>query len=249
MGSTHIICEDYSPERQASPPGLSEHSADIWLVNISSHLPAISDFIQVLSTDEVNRSTKYRLPNDAQSFIIRRGILRCLLAKYSECKPYEIEFAVGLNRKPILKAPGHPVHFNVSHSNDLALIALSKLEVGIDVEQINDNFNYRDVLINSFSPDEIAFIESSDNPGKRFFNFWTRKEALLKATSKGLDDHLAFIPCLNGNHRIDSKILGSNSEWRVRSFTPYDSYEASIAHQTGIQIKLIEWQPEFLFNF
>ena len=248
MGSTEIICEDYIPQKQTSPSSISENSVYIWVVRISLHLDALSGLNHMLSKEELTRSTNYRLLKDTQSFIIRRGILRCLLAKYTQCKPREIEFASGPNRKPVLKAAGHPVYFNVSHSNDLALIALASSEVGIDVEQVNYDFEYYDILKNAFSSNEISIIESNENPRKLFFSFWTRKEAVLKATSKGLDDHLALIPCLDGKQMLDTELLGNNNSWIIRSFSPDEFYEASIAHQTGLQVKLIDFLPEHLMS-
>ncbi|MBC7758692.1 MAG: 4'-phosphopantetheinyl transferase superfamily protein [Phormidesmis sp. FL-bin-119] len=248
MGSTEIICEDYIPQKQTSPASISENSVYIWVVRISLHLDALSGLNHMLSKEELTRSTNYRLLKDTQSFVIRQGILRCLLAKYTRFKPREIEFATGPNRKPVLKAAGHPVYFNVSHSTDLALIALASSEVGIDVEQVNYDFEYYDILKNAFSSNEISIIESNQNPRKLFFSFWTRKEAVLKATSKGLDDHLALIPCLDGKQMLDTELLGNNNSWTIRSFSPDEFYEASIAHQTGLQVKLIDFLPEDLIS-
>ena len=61
-----------------------------------------------------------------------RGTLREVLGRALACDPSEVQFRYGPHGKPFL--PGSPLRFNISHSGALALIALSRAEVGADVE-------------------------------------------------------------------------------------------------------------------
>ena len=114
-------------------------------------------------------------------------MLRKLLAGYSNLAPDEIKFAEGLNKKPFAEnANLSDLHFNISHSADIILIAISNSEIGVDVEKVDNSFSYEEILPHNFSDEEIDFIKNPED----FYLLWTRKESLLKATAKGLDDDL-----------------------------------------------------------
>ncbi len=74
--------------------------------------------------------------------------------------------------------------FNISHSQNIVVCAVSNSEIGIDVEKI------RDVNINNFkiyfSTDEYTDIENSSAINKSFFKYWTKKESFAKAIGEGL---------------------------------------------------------------
>lgn len=85
--------------------------------------------------------------------------------------------------KPSIK--GHPdIHFNFSHSGNIALCALSNQPVGADVETLRKitpsliRFTMNDI--------EQTQINTSSNPTMQFLFYWTRKEALLKLTGDGI---------------------------------------------------------------
>ncbi|MDF2434262.1 MAG: 4-phosphopantetheinyl transferase, partial [Mucilaginibacter sp.] len=111
---------------------------------------------------------------------------------------------------------------------DWVLLAVSNSALGADVEFINNSFSYLDVIDDHFSIDEAAYIKQS-NSIDRFFMLWTRKEALTKATGKGLDEDLKLIPSLEGVNFADSSIISSSAHLTVNSFKLDDQYMASIA--------------------
>jgi len=60
--------------------------------------------------------------------------------------------------------------------------------------------------------------------------YWTRKEALTKATAKGLDDNLKDIPCLDGPHSVSTAIVPEvETSWRVNSFEVDEDHVGSVA--------------------
>lgn len=84
---------------------------------------------------------------------------------------------------------GHPdIHFNLSHSGDVAVCALSNQPVGIDIETSR---KISDSLIDyTMNEQEREFIAASDDKVTAFLTFWTRKEALLKLTGEGIRNDL-----------------------------------------------------------
>jgi 4'-phosphopantetheinyl transferase len=87
------------------------------------------------------------------------------------------------------------IEFNLSHSGDFIVIALSHSGIGIDIEYLKRSFDFRDVLTNCFNEEEMSFVLQGDI-ALNFYSLWTRKEAVLKATGEGLTDMLQLLNCL-----------------------------------------------------
>jgi len=134
---------------------------EVWLVD--TDVDASPD---ALSPDERERAARFRFEEHRRRWIAAHVALREILSKYTS----DVQFVIGENGKPSL-ANG-AVHFNLSHSGDLAVIAVSDHEIGVDVEQIRDGFDYESIMP-AANRDE-------------FFRAWTRKEACLKARGLGL---------------------------------------------------------------
>jgi 4'-phosphopantetheinyl transferase len=205
-------------------------SNHIWQINILSHLKHIDAVSNLLSTDEQERANRYYREKDKQRFILARAILRLLLARYLNQDAKQLIFEIGENKKPHVKGDSS-LHYNVSHSGDYILIAISDSEVGIDVEQPDHNMHYEEIMHISYSQPEADFVKASADPRQTFYTLWTRKEALLKATAKGIDDALKFIPSIDGAHHTMYNTIGSEKDWIVQSFPIDDEHIGSIASQ------------------
>lgn len=137
-------------------------------------------------------------------------------------KNRDIQFVFGENGKPYIK--DNEFFFNISHSENMVAAAISKCEVGIDVEIISErNLKIADRFFNA---SEIDFIKNSENNFSDFTKLWTRKEAFLKATGKGLK-----IP-LNSFSVLSDKV----SEYKLSSFCIDNKYILSVATNGNIQI-------------
>ncbi len=133
---------------------------DVWLVD--TDVDASPDS---LSPEERERAARFRFDEHRCRWIAAHVALREILLKYTD----DVQFILGENGKPSLAGGG--VHFNLSHSGDLAIVAVSDGDLGVDVEQIRD-FDYESIM-------PAANREE-------FFRAWTRKEARLKARGLGL---------------------------------------------------------------
>lgn len=203
-------------------------SNDIWRIRISHHIQQISQLSDLLSADEHERANRYYQQKDKHRFIISRAYLRILLGRYLNTDAASISFHIGTNKKPRVKGDTH-LHYNVSHSGDNILIAISPSEVGIDVEFPDANIGPDEIIQVSYSKPEIDYVNTSPNKLQAFYTIWTRKEALLKATAKGIDDGLKFIPSVDGLHTTMPTIIGSEKDWIVNSFKVNDNHLGSIA--------------------
>jgi 4'-phosphopantetheinyl transferase len=220
-----------------------KEQADVWRINISSNLSMLESFLSILHPDEIARANRYYQTKDRNRFIISRGALRIILGKYLNKQPALIEFKTGINKKPYINTNHMRLCYNISHSGDWILLGISDSEIGADTEQVNFTFNYKDVLQDNFSSAEIDHINQTSQV-ERFFMLWTRKEALTKATGKGLDNDLKLIPCLDGIHIAQSRTISSGEDWLISTFKLSGNYLASVANNIKI-VTIRFWDIRF----
>jgi len=207
---------------------------DVWRIAVSANAQQLSYFNALLQPDELNRADRYHQEKDRQRFVISRAILRILLGKYLGQEPAGIQLITGKNKKPFVQNAGAiDLHYNTSHSGDWILIAVGNSDIGVDVEKIDNTFSYEDVLHLGFGASEINLIKTSASPREYFYLHWTRKEALTKASGKGLDDGLISVPCLDGWHTVDAEIAGDTASWVVSSFKVGTQYIGSVAYDSN----------------
>jgi 4'-phosphopantetheinyl transferase len=150
---------------------------------------------QGLSADERERAARYRMPAVRGQFVASRAFLRALLGAYLGVEPGRIAFGQGPQGKPLLAGPTptSPLHFNLSHSDRIALVAVTWVgEVGVDVERLRPQPNHLEMAQRFFAPSESAALRGlpAGQAEEAFFRVWTRKEAFLKATGFGLSHGL-----------------------------------------------------------
>jgi 4'-phosphopantetheinyl transferase len=130
---------------------------------------------------------------DRVRFAVARSVLREILGERLACDPAQLGFATGAYGRPSLAA--HPdVSFNVSHSGERVLIALSTVRtVGVDIELANPSVDWRPLIDLVCAPEEARHILGA----RDFYRCWTAKEALLKATGVGIGEGLKSIDLAN----------------------------------------------------
>ena len=114
--------------------------------------------------------------------------LRGVLGRYLGEAPEAIELSEGDHGKPRLSMEPPPVHFNLSHSGALALVAVSDREVGIDVERIEPDRDFVALAEQALSPADTTAVREAANPDRAtvFYERWTHHEARLKCLGLGL---------------------------------------------------------------
>ncbi len=151
-------------------------------------LPLATGVTRYLSSDEILRADRLLDPDKRNSFIAGRALLREILGEYLGVKPEELRFAVGKQGKPYLAANNDQLHFNLSHSGTLFILAVAaNREVGIDIELLRNDIPFPDMARLAFSPREQKELFALPDHQQRgaFYRCWTRKEAYLKACGIG----------------------------------------------------------------
>jgi 4'-phosphopantetheinyl transferase len=203
----------------------------------------------LLTAVEQQRARRYHAEADYHRFVVGRAALRLLLGACLGLPPTALHFAPGENHKPVLAtAPG--LHYNVSHSGNWVLIAIGPVAVGVDVERINPNFPFDEVLDYSFNASERAFVEQHPVPSAAFYRLWTRKEAFVKGTAQGIDADFARVPALDGQHQWQAAHPNPIASWTVSSFAAAAGYVAALAYPAAVSASQVQFYDmrEQLFN-
>jgi 4'-phosphopantetheinyl transferase len=174
---------------------LTRGEAHVWRADLRQAPATVAALYNDLSTDERVRASSYRSCADRSAFIVRRGLLRVLLARYLDTSPRDICFSVGaagkLQLAPSTCSPD--VGFNLSYSGRIAVyVVSSEHEVGIDVEEIRAVESAERISEQYFSAREVEMLKRVPQQQylSAFFNCWTRKEAYVKALGQGLSKPL-----------------------------------------------------------
>jgi 4'-phosphopantetheinyl transferase len=141
----------------------------------------------LLSPDERARADRFRFARDRDRYTRGRAFLRRRLAEATGRPAAALRFAEGAWGKPALACG--TLEFNLSHSGGLAVLALStEGPVGIDVELVDRSVDVGRLSESCFVAAERAVIDAlgPEERRRRFFAFWTAKEALMKLTGQGM---------------------------------------------------------------
>lgn len=141
---------------------------------------------EFLSDDERVRADRFRFEIHQNRFTRGRAMLRRLLSERLGTSPGDLAFELGERGKPFLL--GSTLHFNLSHSEDRAALAISVLpSIGIDLECFDRRVDVEGLSRRCFRDSEISSLLDLSEEEKRrvFFWIWTAKEARMKATGEG----------------------------------------------------------------
>lgn len=208
-------------------PKLIGNQIRIWLINMDTYFSILPVLRNILSSEERKRADRFYKENDTARFIVRRAVLRLLMADELALLPDQIEFITGINGKPhLVNSKG--IHFNSSHSGNFAVIVIANQQVGTDIEYINDDFDYISVAEYAFSPRESAALQCSLKPVRDFFTIWTRKEAFLKAIGTGIGQNINLLNCLDGAQPVPSVLTPEKTDWECHTLEVAQDYLLSI---------------------
>jgi 4'-phosphopantetheinyl transferase len=178
-----------------APFTLSSDEIHIWRVNLNQPAAQVEKFLDTLASDERDRAERFHFVKDRKHFIVARGFLRFILGCYLKTNAGQLRFCYGPYGKPALNGEQRhsEIRFNLSHSHGLALYAVTcGREIGVDIEYVRADFASEQIARNFFSPQEVEALCAvpSEARVRAFFNCWTRKEAYIKATGRGLSQSL-----------------------------------------------------------
>lgn len=249
----HEFLEMPSPSFNPPPLDLKlkPNEVHVWCASLDQPLSRFQRLTQILSMDERMRAERFHFEQDRRRFIVSRGILKAILARYLSVEASRMQFCYGKNGKPALPdAFGkRNIHFNMSDSEGLAIYGFTRdREIGVDIERIRDISEMNHISERFFSVRENAVFRALPESKKKeaFFACWTRKEAFIKAIGDGLSRPLdkfdvSLVPGEPARLlRIEGDSKGA-SRWSIQELKPASGFAAAFAVE-GRSWRLHCWQ-------
>lgn len=219
------------------PLSLQDGEVHVWRAKLDQSDDLLERFRKTLSADEIDRANRFHFERHRRDYLVGRGLLRELVRRYAGARPEGLEFAYGAYGKPALSGPDR-LRFNVSHSGGVALFAFTEnRDVGIDVERIRVDFVSEDIARRFFSAVEVESLSALpvEERVAAFFRCWTRKEAFIKATGKGLSQSLdGFDVTLTAKAvllRVSDDDVG---RWKLFDVAVGEGYAGALAVEGGV---------------
>lgn len=170
---------------------MAEPAVFLWLVELDD--PALDALAPCLSAHEQARAARYRGDALQRDYRRARAALRHILAHHTGRPPAALALAEGPLGKPVLEQ--HALHFNLSHSGALALVAVSHVPVGIDLERARQGFDAAALAPLVCHPAERMALAALPpiQRQQHFLQLWTHKEAYCKLLGMGLHKDPALL--------------------------------------------------------
>jgi 4'-phosphopantetheinyl transferase len=234
---------------------LEPDDVHVWRASLDWSPVQFQAFYDVLALDEQQKADRFHFAADRLRYVTGRGLLRTMLARCTGMNAAHLRFEYGAFGKPHLTPDSVkvPLQFNVSHSGDLILIALTLgRALGVDVEGVRDDLEADRIAASFFSRHEQEALRSlpAHLRSGAFFDCWTRKEAYIKAIGNGLSIPLQqFDVCVLPEPK--SGLLATRPDpaeahrWEIRALPVGSRYRAAVAVEgRGAQFTMFDWSGQ-----
>ena len=241
--------------------------ADVWYMfpDAIRDPELLNDYWNILSNDEISRGERFCFDRDRHRHLVTWALARTMLSSYADISPKAWEFGNNQYGRPHISGPvsAPNLRFNLSHTRNLiACIVAPEFDVGIDVEDCRRNISGPAIARRYFSAREVAAFErlTKNEQAAAFFEYWTLKEAYVKAVGRGISLGLARF-----SFELDDRSLrvddperrpprisfdGLNDDpatWQFAQYKPTPHHAMAIAIRCGVgkdlKIRLKEVGP------
>ncbi len=178
---------------QINTDKLNTGQIDVWICRAAQWFEKKEVFFSELPPEEQERALRFKFSEHKDRFVIFHGFMRRVLGSYLAVDASRVVFKTAEKGKPYLISPDNktcPLNFNLSHTEDIALLAVSSgQEVGIDIENKQRTSDWQGIARRFCTPEEqdaLFLIEDMAEQREAFYDLWTRKEAYMKVLGSGL---------------------------------------------------------------
>ncbi len=196
-------------------PPIETGSIHLWRLDLDGEMPA-ADVWSMLSTEERRRALSIKNPAIKRTYERVRAAKRRVLCGYLGVDPAQLDLDTGRKGKPFIQYPVTDLQFNLTHTADLTLLAVTLGGgIGLDVEQLRPRKGLLRIAERMFGTAQAEYLRGLDDDERQrcFHVLWTRLEAGVKACGEGLFDNA---------HRI-------NDGLDLTTFVPQAGYQACVA--------------------
>lgn len=227
---------------------MNTDAIQIWHGNIVADNAHYQNYWRVLDAAEQAHAEKMKSGLLRKRYVEVHGRLRHILAQTLDESPEKIRISKTEHGKPYL-ADRPELAFNLSHSENIMIIALGwNCRLGVDIECCKPRTSLAGLVDKCFAGEEIAYWQKLPEEQKTsgFYRFWTRKEAFVKATGRGIG--LGLNRCvINPENQAEFLRVpadcGPPSTWHVQDIALGGSVcSALVADKDIVDVGLIEWE-------
>jgi 4'-phosphopantetheinyl transferase len=216
---------------------ISADEVHLWGWPLQTVAEDLSAHVEILEPAELERMHRFHFARDRERYAVAHANLRRILGGYLHQPARTINFHANRFGKPELAGNASSLHFSLSHSHSLAVLAVAQgLPLGVDVEEVRSI--EPEVAATHFSAIELSQLSqlTGDAWLDGFYRCWTRKEAILKAEGVGLHRALdSFdVGLLPG---APAELLGTRMRflypWKLHDVSPAPGAIAALATAFG----------------
>ena len=202
----------------------------------------LNSYRVLLSMEETERYQRFIFENDRHNYLIAHALVRVVLSKYADIKPADWQFEANAHGRPeVIQAQlTAPLRFNLTHTKGLcACVVTLDRQCGIDAEYMLRKNNLLKIAQRMYSPNELTQLQRLDGAtlSRRFFKYWTLREAYVKALGTGLSGSSKDFEFEISSHnqiliRFNGALKGDNEEsahWKLELFEPTQEHITAIA--------------------
>jgi len=191
---------------------------ELFVANIQQIAPKAESLVTLLDEERQARVRAFGRSAEA----LRRLAAGLLLHRVFGDDTRQAKIERGNRGKPSLP---NAKPYNLSHSGDYAVLAISSGSVGVDLEQIRP-IDWQLISARFFHPLERAFLAQSADPLNAFFSIWTLKESYLKAEGLGFSVSPASFSILPQGET--GAVMDGETGYRFRRFAAMEGYSLSL---------------------
>ncbi len=201
-----------------------------------------SAYRELLSAAEKEQEPRFHFARDRRRYLVTRALVRTVLSRYVSIHPEDWIFSANAYGRPeIVNAQARDacVSFNISHTHSLIVLGVTRNRaLGVDVENVRAREVSIDIADRYFAPQEVADLTATPPHEQqyRFFEYWTFKEAYIKARGMGLSlplDKFSFH--FPDDHAVDIEIHpeldDDPARWQFWQLHPAPDYLVAICSE------------------
>jgi len=224
-----------------SPDQFEDHSKiHLFLIDITDYPGWLIRQWRDQLPERIQKQTKgFFFEKDKTRHFVAQYALRKILVEYSGVDWEDLEIRQDSEKKWSLVGMPH-IQFTISHADEKILISIrfKELRIGMNIEKIKKNYNYQPISNIYFTEEEQSQLHNGKSI-PLFFEYWTRKEALLSALGSDQIDEMPFLNIASSVNKIhlDQNFgrLLRHPIFYIYSFDLMGSYVASLALEAADQ--------------
>ncbi|MFC1706056.1 4'-phosphopantetheinyl transferase family protein [Planctomycetota bacterium] len=228
--------------------GLSKGACHVYYAFPEGATDRAAEHMRLLSASERARHGRYRFERDRQLYLVAHALTRTVLSYYRPVEAQDWRFEPGRHGKPEIVSPslGPRLRVNLSHTGGLVACAVAlDDDVGVDVEDSDRETSILSVAERVFSDTELRDLHAQTGDGQRhrFFEYWTLKEAYIKADGRGITLPLRAITFtlregLPIQVRFGAGIEDDPTDWRFAQLRPTERHHLALALRCGTDLSV-----------